>query len=98
EQRQLWMAVAGSAITYSKGLLTTQGTPPEVVKAIRDAWDAARADAAFMEGLNTVIGAENQTYDGEQTQMDVENFADAYDQYKDQIEALVEEVGPQYIQ
>ena len=77
EQKKIWRAIILSQVLTGKALATSPGTPPAVVKILRESYVAALKDPEFAAGIEKIQQEPIALYPGEKLQQTIEtSFAE----------------------
>jgi hypothetical protein len=77
EQQKIWRAIILSQVLTGKALATSPGTPPAVVKILRDSYVTALKDPEFAAGVEKIQQEPIALFPGDKLQKTIEtSFAD----------------------
>ena len=94
--RELWVAMRPRA-TIAKNIIGPPGMSAEVTQTLRDALANAMADEEFASSMQSFTGIKNLFTDGATSQQIVTDMVNGFEDNKDMIDQLLEDVYSKYV-
>ena len=97
DQKKIWRGFVLSQALTGKALATSPGTPPAVVKILRDSYAAAFHDKEFTEGIEKLQGEPAVLYPGDKLQADVTSMLGTVKEIEPQYRALEKQIYDKFV-